>query len=536
MLNIIPKPNYVEAINGQFYFSKNTEVNFDERFSRAQEIAMPFFKRAQSLLIRYKEKTTISFIFDGALSKEEYVIKVASGETVCTASSEVGALYAFMSLRQMLLLDTVEEGDLIIKEGILIKDKPVNSYRGFLLDVARHFSPVPYVKKLIDMLALIKINVLHLHLSDNQGWRIQIKKYPLLTTIGSYRKDSIVGGWQTTTLRGEPHSGYYTQEDIRELVSYAEKRGIMIIPEIDAPAHFNAVLAAYPELSCTGEKIEVPTTMGGITDTHKDLIMCAGKEESFEFLFDVIDEICELFPAPYFHIGGDEAPKDKWKVCPLCQKRMKDNGLKDEEQLQGYLNNRIAAYLATKGKHLMGWNEVLQNSNLTKDAIIQYWTEERDKKVEKFVAEGGKVVISKHQAFYFDMSYGFHPVKPTYNYSHKSLHIKDASSVMGIEAALWTEFTLTNEEKEIKIFPRLQALAEVAWTEDRLKNYKDWQERFYTSFANILDKHGITYADKRIINPCVLKKAQAHWTFMHGDPNADLHKQQKLHAQDKADE
>ncbi len=532
MLNIIPRPNYVTFQNGDFYLSKDTTIVISDSFPNTQEIATPIFDQAKSILGSCEKVSLISFEYDAMLDTEEYSIEVGDGSILVLASTDVGALYGFMSLRQMMLLDTIEEGDIIVKEGIKIVDKPVNKYRGFMLDVARHFSSVEYVKKLIDMLALIKINVLHLHLTDNQGWRIEIKKYPLLTEIGSYRKDSIKGGWQTKIYRGEPHSGYYTQDDIRELVRYAEKRGIMIIPEIGAPAHFNAALAAYPHLSCTGEKIEVPTTMGGITDIYHPLIMCAGKEDSFQFLFDVLDEVCALFPAPYLHIGGDEAPKDKWKACPLCQQRMKENGLEDEEQLQGWLNNRIAAYLETKGKRLMGWNEILQNSNLTKEAIIQYWTEGRDKKVEQFIAEGGNVVISKHQAFYFDMSYGFHPVKSTYNYSHKALHIKNADSVIGIEAPLWTEFTATPEEKEIKIFPRLQALAEVCWTNPKLKNYKNWEDRFYNAFARILEKHGITYADKRIINPGILKKAKAHWVFMNGDPNADLHRQQELHQQD----
>ncbi len=532
MLNIIPKPNYVEARSGDCYLSANTSVVIADNFPNTREIIMPMLNKAISLLGAHKQSATISFVYDASLDTEEYTIEVQPSSIVATASTDTGALYAYMSLRQMFLIDTIEKGDVVVREGIFIKDKPVNKYRGFMLDVARHFSTVDYVKKIIDMLALIKINVLHMHLTDNQGWRIEIKKYPLLTEIGSYRKDSIVGGWQTKTYRGQPHSGFYTQEDIKEIVSYAEKRGVMVIPEIGAPAHFNAALAAYPELSCTGEKIEVPTSMGGITDIHHPLIMCAGKEESFEFLFGVLDEVCELFPAPYVHIGGDEAPKDKWKACPLCQKRMQDNGLKDEEQLQGYLNNRVAAYLATKGKRLMGWNEILQNSNLTDQAIVQYWTEVRDKKLEEFVKNGGSVVISKHQAFYFDMSYGFHPVKSTYNYSHRSLHIKNADSVIGIEAPLWTEFTMTPEEKEIKIFPRLQALAEVCWTKPELKNYKDWEKRFYDQFARILDKHGVTYADKRLINPNIIKRAKAHWVFCNGDPNADLHRQQELQAKE----
>ncbi len=528
MLNIIPKPNYVIKNNGDFYFTKHTRVDFVACFPNTKEIATPFFDNAKKLLGSNDTATTISFIEDATLSREEYTITVSEGEIVVTASTDVGALYGFMSLRQILLLDTIEEGDIVIKEGIIIKDKPQLAHRGFMLDVARHFSTVDYVKKLIDMLALIKINVLHLHLTDNQGWRIEIKKYPRLTEIGSYRKDSICGGWQTTTYRGESHSGYYTQEDIKEIVKYADKHGIMVIPEIGAPAHFNAALAAYPELSCTGEEIEVPTTMGGITDIHHPLILCAGKEKSFEFLFDVIDEVCELFPAPYFHIGGDEAPKTKWKECPLCQQRMKDNGLKNEEELQGYLNNRIAEHLSKKGKRLMGWNEILQNSNLRKDAIIQYWTEARDKKLEQFVKDGGNVVISKHQAFYFDMSYGFHPLRSTYNYSHKSFKLKRPESIIGIEAPLWTEFTATPEEKELKLFPRLQALSEVCWTDPKLKNYKDFKKRFYNAFANILEKHNITYAIKDIIDPCFLVAPKAHWTFMNGDPNADLHKQQAL--------
>lgn len=345
------------------------------------------------------------------------------------ASSETGAYYALQTLRQ---IGRFELGSKEIP-CCIINDKPRFSWRGVQLDESRHFFGKEYVKKMLDMMFMLKLNVFHWHLTDDQGWRIEIKKYPLLTEIGSKRAYTQIHGWGSTDIINEEYSGFYTQDDIKEIVDYAAKRGIMVVPEIDFPAHCAAAIAAYPWLACREINRDVPGYFGGAIPQRKlrqfdwNRPICPGKDKTVDFVKNVIDEVCSLFPAPYFHIGGDEAPKSEWKKCPCCQKRIKDNNLKDEEDLQGWLNNEILAFVKSKGKRLIGWNEVLKAKSLDKSVICQYWTPKKDSRARDWANNGNSVILSNHQSFYFDMTYAQYSLKNTYNYNYKNFGIKPES-------------------------------------------------------------------------------------------------------------
>ncbi len=522
-LSVIPYPNFVEKKKGNFVFSKNTEINFSDFFT-IEKYVKTYFDKAKKLLKEYKNPTEIVFRKGEFLLDEQYIIDMTEEKIEIISSSSTGALYGFSTLRQILLLDTIENGDLVKVGLVRIEDRPKMKWRGLLLDPSRHFISVKEVKEHLDMMALLKLNVMHFHLNDNQGFRIEIKKYPLLTEIGSKRKDTALNSWDDDLkLAGTPHSGYYTQEEIKDIVSYASMLGITVVPEIDSPAHFYSVLSAYPNLSCTGKKVEVPASMGGKSFPDWNLIMCAGKQESYDFLYDVLDEICTLFPAPYVHIGGDEAPKANWKKCPDCQRKMKEEGLKNEEDLQGYLINCLADHLAKKGKRIIGWNEILKADNLRSDAIVQYWTVARDTRAEKFMKNGGDVIVSRNNVFYFDMCYSYVNLKKVYDYTPEKYGIS-GDSILGLEATLWSEFLWTRDIRNLKLYPRLPAFSEVAWTDDDNKNYLSFYHRFYHGMNGILDKYGIMYAEPSVANPKGKYKLLGHAIFGSSNPNYDYDK------------
>jgi hexosaminidase len=342
------------------------------------------------------------------------------------------------------------------------------------------------------------MNKFHWHLKEDQGWRIEIKKYPKLTEIGSKRKDTKIGGWLTKKFRGIPHEGFYTQDEIREIVAYAQDRFIEIIPEIDMPGHSLAAIASYPELSCTGEKQEVAIKPGIYPDVY-----CPGNEKTFEFLQNVIDEVVELFPSPIFHIGGDEVPKTRWELCPKCQALMKEIGISNTHDLQVYFTNRIGEYLKKKGRRLMGWNEILGES-LAPDAIAQWWVGNK-KKVLHHLHQGRNFVMSKVGFVYFDYNYVLTPLKKCYNYEPipKELEEEYHNNVLGIEAPLWTEWVPTKERLGWQVFPRLFAVAETGWTPKHQKNYSDFKQRL-KKLIPILSKFNLISADLSEVDPSAI--------------------------------
>ncbi len=511
MVNLIPKPNSIKTEKGFFVFGGEKRI--------FTEIPLPLLTAPKG------DDADFRILKDSSMEKEEYYLKVSENGVVIKASGSVGAYYALQSVR---MLGRFDEGKNKIP-FIEISDKPMYGWRGVSLDESRHFFGKEYVKKLIDELFRLKMNVFHWHLTDDAGWRIEIKKYPLLTEIGSKRAYTQIGGWGVAKKDNTPHGGYYTQEDIKEIVEYAAQRCVSIIPEIDVPAHFAAALAAYPHLACRNLKREVQGYFGGTIPESEGMRdwnrpICLGREENIKFITDVYDEVCELFPFEYFHIGGDECDVTEWKTCPECQRVMKEKGFKKERELQMMLTNRLCDYLKSKGKHMVGWNEILRTDGIDKSSVVQYWEPSRDRKLEKFVNSGGKIIMSKHQSFYIDHPYAIYPIKNTYGFSPQKYGVgsDNTENVLGVEGELWTEWIGTPEKLDFMYHPRMEAISEVGWTDADKRDYNDFVARYrqYKSIYKYLD---ITYAvDKIAMTKNPFLRAKISKLFRNGDPDYEF--------------
>ncbi|MCM1285151.1 MAG: beta-N-acetylhexosaminidase [Acetobacter sp.] len=473
-------------------------------------------------LVETVDKNADIVIKKADMPDEEYKLNVNKQGVEIFAGGEIGAYYALQSVRQ-LSENELGKNNVPCCE---IYDKPRFEWRGLQLDEARHFFGKEVVKDILDMMFMMKLNVFHWHLTDDQGWRIEIKKYPLLTAYGSRRGYTHIGGWRCQKIECVSHYGYYTQEDIAEIVSYANDRGIMVVPEIDFPAHSAAAIASYPWLACREIEYHVPGYFGSVIpeklfkEKHWNRTLCIGKDRVRQFVLDVIDEVSELFPAPYFHIGGDEAPRDEWKKCPCCQNVMKNNGIASEDDLQGWFNNIVLEHLKSKGKRMIGWNEILSAENLDKSAIAQYWTPKRDRKAEKYINSGGKMIMSNHQSFYFDMTYAQYSLKDTYKYSPASFGVNEENikNVLGVEGELWTEWIESRDKLELNYYPRIQALAEVAWSDDKNKDWNNFLLRL-DRFKKFFEYFNINYAVDAVSMPKgLMKKLKIQKQFFYGDP------------------
>ena len=425
-----------------------------------------------------------------------YTLKVTPSAISISGATHSGTFYGIQTLLQLLPVSpyTMTEGRPGVRPGsaglaipaVSIEDYPRFGYRGMHLDVGRHFFPIAFVKKYIDYLALHKMNTFHWHLTEDQGWRIEIKKYPRLTSVGSCRSGTIIGHAPGTGDDSTAHCGYYTQEEIKEVVKYAADRYITILPEIELPGHSTAALAAYPYLGCTGGPYEVIHGWGVFKD-----VFCAGNDSVFTFLQDVMDEVMALFPSKYIHIGGDECPKDSWKVCPKCQKRIKENGLKDEHALQSYFIQRIEKYLNSKGRQIIGWDEILEGG-LAPNATVMSWRGEKGG-IEA-AQQGHDVVMTPGEYVYFDHSQlqnddsltigGYLPVDRVYQYEPVPAGLTDeqAKHVRGAQANLWSEYITNPRKAEYMIFPRMTALSEVLWSPKGQRNWPDFQRRLQTQY------------------------------------------------------
>ncbi|SEP07995.1 hexosaminidase [Mucilaginibacter gossypiicola] len=411
---------------------------------------------------------------------EGYTLVVKPHQIIITGHDEAGVFYGLQSLIQLLDIGK----DKIRVKGYTITDYPRFAYRGMHLDVSRHFFKPDAIKQWIDLLALYKINTFHWHLTDDQGWRIEIKKYPLLQSISAYRDETIIGHKKDSPHKfdGTRYGGYYTQDEVKEIVKYATQRHITVIPEIEMPGHALAALAAYPQLGCTGGPYKTATYWGIFDDVY-----CAGNEETFTFLQNVMDEVLPLFPSKYIHIGGDECPKTKWKTCPKCQKRIKDEHLKDEKELQSYFIGRMEKYLNSKGRQIIGWDEILEGG-LTPGATVMSWTGE----------EGGIAAAKQHhdaimtpeKYVYLDYYQSLYPAEPlagggytplskVYNYEPITAELsgEEAKYIKGVQANAWSEYMASPAQAERQLFPRMLALAEVAWSPKQSKNYDDFLKR-----------------------------------------------------------
>jgi hexosaminidase len=450
----------------------------------------------------------------GKFESESYNLLVTADCINIEAPTPHGVFNGIQTLLQLLppeIESSVFHPEIVwVIPGLCISDRPRFSWRGFMLDEGRHFHGKETVLNLLDVMASLKMNIFHWHLTEDQGWRIQIQRYPRLTEIGSQRAGTAQSLWDTIRNKhnGCPHLGYYTQQDIREILSYAAERYITVIPEVEIPGHSKAALAAYPQYSCSGGPFEVPTKFGIFND-----IYCPGKEPTFTFLQNILDEIMDLFPDRYIHIGGDEAPKARWKKCADCQRRILEEGLKDELALQAYFTNRIADYVAKHSRTVIAWNQVLSDS-LNPDVLIQYWAGKR-KKVVNAVQAGRKIVISSYLNYYLDHSYSLTPLSRIYNFEpiFAELNQSDAQNILGVEAPLWTEFVPDRARLDFQTFPRLLALAETGWTAKQFRKYADFRVRLM-NFEERLNYRDIRYARAKDVQPSRLKRMFGLFTIL----------------------
>lgn len=514
-ISIVPCPANVVPGNGNFQFSSKTTFGVEnEEQAEVVRLFNELFTRSAGFTPKLKvgsPKEDICLQTDQHLKSEAYRLEITPKRITIKASDAKGFFYALQSIRQ--LLPTAIEEAKVVDNAVwtipaaTITDEPRFGYRGLMVDVARFFTPKENMLRIIDCMAILKLNKLHFHLVDDNGWRIEIKKYPLLTEIGSRRVER--PGYNFSERRnaryGEPtvEKGFYTQDDIREIVAYATERQIEVIPEIEMPAHSNAALAAYPLLACpvVDKYIGVLPGTGG---SHADVIFCAGNDDVFTLLQGVIDEVAELFPSKYIHLGGDEAQKTHWRECPLCQARMKKEGLATEEDLQGYFMARMSDYVRSKGKTSMGWDE-LTNTTIPEGAVIYGWRGYGQAAL-KAAEQGHPFVMTPARVLYFIRYQGpqwFEPftyfgnitLKDVYDYEpiQSDWTPKVCSQLLGVQASMWTEFCNKPEDVEYQIFPRLAALAEVAWTQPKHKNYRTFIEAM-DNFNERLAVKGVTFA------------------------------------------
>lgn len=508
---IIPKPLDVNCKgDASFLLKDGVAVIYPENNQKMQDNA--------EFLVDYVERQTgvkltshAGMPVDGAIcltldlnddNAEAYKLIVNDKRVCISGASEAGVFYGIQTLRKSL---PVAQDINVNLSAVEIYDKPRFAYRGAMLDVARHFYTVDEVKTFIDMLALHNINRFHWHLTDDQGWRIEIKKYPKLMSVASERKETVVGRWYSGIYDGKPYGGYYTQDELRDVIDYAAKRHITIIPEVDLPGHMQATLTAYPELGCTGGPYEVRTIWGVSQD-----VLCVGNDFTLQFVKDVLSEVADIFPSEYIHIGGDECPKVRWEKCPKCQERIKSLGLKSdakhtkEQRLQSYMIQEAAKYLKEKGKRIIGWTEILEGG-LVPDATLMSWIGESGG-IEA-AHQHHDVIMTPNTYLYFDYYQskkvedeplaigGYLPIEKTYNYEPmpKELTEEEQQYIKGVQANLWTEYIPIFSQVQYMVLPRLGAAAEVQWTDPSKKDYKDFLRRVPHLVA-VYDCYGWNYA------------------------------------------
>ncbi|MEA1886420.1 MAG: family 20 glycosylhydrolase [Bacteroidota bacterium] len=514
-LVLLPKPVCIEERGGVFRLDKATVIHVTDS-PRLQQTAKHFAEMIEaptgySLAIDNDidaPKGIILELADTSINGDEsYTLEIDRRKIHISAPDPVGIFYGIQTVRQLFPPEFEASGkaDIISWEVpcIYIEDYPRFSWRGMHLDVSRHFFPVEFVKRYIDLIAMHKMNVFHWHLVDDQGWRIEIKKYPKLTGVGGWRVNREDQPWNAREPQkpGEvaTYGGFYTQEEIRDIVKYAQERHVTIVPEIEMPAHVTSALAAYPELSCTGGPFTVPP--GGFWPISD--IYCAGKEKTFDFLQDVLTEVMDLFPSEYIHIGGDEADKSRWEECPDCQAKIRQEGLKDEAELQSYFIKRIEKFLSANGRKLIGWDEILEGG-LAPGAAVMSW---RGMSGGIEAAHSGHyVVMSPGSHCYFDHYQddeatepraigGYTPVKKVYSFDPvpDALSEEEEKYILGAQANLWTEYIKTGDHAEYMVLPRMTALAEVLWLPQDKLDWKDFSRRL-SKFFERLDIMGLNYS------------------------------------------
>jgi hexosaminidase len=502
---ILPIPVSQNITGGHFTLNSNTQLVYETDFKQVAEFLKSYLENGSTIKLKATESAhKISFVRDKKITnKEGYELTVSKTGITISASTATGAFYGVQSLRQLIPIQFENgsyEGSEVAIQNIEIKDAPQFKYRGMHLDVGRHFFSVDFIKKYIDMMSMLKMNTFHWHLTEDQGWRIEIKKYPKLNEIAAYRKETLIGHYsdQPQKYDGKEYGGYYTQEQVKDIVKYAGDRQIDVIPEIEMPGHSVAAISAYPELGCTGKQIDVATKWGIFDD-----IYCT-KESTFKFLENVLDEVMELFPSKYIHIGGDEAPKTNWKSCPNCQKLIKKEGLKDEHGLQSYFITRMEKYINSKGKQIIGWDEILEGG-LAPNATVMSW-----RGINGAVTAAKQhhdVILTPGSHCYFDHYQstnenepvaigGFLPLEKVYSFNPipAELTKEESKYVLGAQGNVWTEYMQTEDKVEYMMFPRIVALSEVVWSKPENKDYESFKSRLI-QYQKRLDMLDVNYAN-----------------------------------------
>jgi hexosaminidase len=507
-VNIIPKPVEMKIGKGKFVIDKNTVIVFDTFSEHLMKYLKKYIKTHYGLdlsttMHNGESKKAIYLMYGGKEKGNGYYELKSDAKNITIVGNGEGLFNGIQTLIQLLPTPNpiLKSPNLPIPQ-LTITDYPRFQYRGIHLDCGRHFWPVDFIKKYLDYLALHKFNTFHWHLTEDQGWRIEIKKYPKLTSVGSWRNGTIIGRYPGTGNDGVRYGGFYTQEQIKEIVKYAADRYITVIPEIEMPGHSSAAIASYPELSCfpneptinyfpkqckwngdtTGKQVQ--QTWGVFDD-----VFCAGQENTFQFIENVLEEVLALFPSKYIHIGGDECPKENWKRCPHCQKRIKENKLKDEHELQSYFIQRVEKYLNRKGRTLIGWDEILEGG-LAPNAVVMSWRGEQGG--IDAAKQNHDVIMTPGNPVYFDHSQsenedsvtigGYNPIEKVYSYEPvpKKLTMEQAKHVLGAQANMWTEYMKNASKVEYMLFPRIAALSEVLWSKKENKDWSDFERRLLT--------------------------------------------------------
>ncbi|WP_294958391.1 beta-N-acetylhexosaminidase [uncultured Flavobacterium sp.] len=539
---IIPRPVSLNLLEGKFSIDSGTKIAGTSDLENEGNYLASILSdvTGKNIPFEIKGAGNIELKIDGTIKEEEgYMLSVTSDKVLIVGNNAAGVFYGIQTFRQLLPVfdqTTLKNASKLEIHAITIKDRPRFPYRGMHLDVGRHMFPVAFIKKYIDLIAMHKMNKLHWHLTEDQGWRIEIKKYPKLTETGSKRYGTITGLLNKETGNDQTqYGGYYTQEEVKEIVKYATDRHITVIPEIELPGHASAAIASYPFLSCfPDEPTFVSNNMGssaGKEAQHNgtpkivqetwgvfDDVFCAGNEKTFEFLEDVLDEVIPLFPSEYIHIGGDECPKSNWKRCPACQKRIKDNNLIDEHGLQSYFIQRMEKYLNSKGKKIIGWDEILEGG-LAPNATVMSWRGEKGgieaakQHHDVIMTPGGYCYFDKYQTDKEDhideplAIGGFISVEKVYNYDPVPdvLSSDEKKYILGAQGNVWTEYITSPSQLEYMILPRMSALSEVVWTSRENKNWNDFKNRLDV-MRKRYDALGLNYAKHVFGNQKIVKQ------------------------------
>ncbi|MGL4853039.1 MAG: glycoside hydrolase family 20 protein [Phocaeicola sp.] len=488
-LDLIPQPKEVTIQSGSFSLSNLQTIQAPDVWNSSAQLFIQDVKRTSGLDIKMCEHNSVlALVEKGSLAPEAYNLSVSSERILIEASTLAGINHGLSSLHQLIL--TAKEGML---PTLTIADEPIYGYRGLMLDCSRHFWTVNELKESIDQMAFFKFNTLHLHLTDNQAWRMAIDKYPSLTEAGTYYYDF-----------PEMSGKYYTKEDLKEIVRYAALRGVEIIPEIDLPGHSTALLAALPELSCNGGVFETYPEERPWSRRKRgnENMICIGNPKSFEFAEDIIDAVIEIFPSKYIHFGGDEVPTDIWEKCPKCMALHKREGMKDLGEIQDYFTQKMSQLIRSKGKVMLGWDEINDRNAASPEDVLTVWREDGVEAQKVALSRGIPVIMCPQHGCYYDWGYAGNSTRKVYEWDpvvNEGLTVEQLSLIKGGQGALWTERVATQERVEWMLYPRMCALAEVLWTPKSDRNWDNFYQRI-TTYYPILEKLGINYYQDDAMN------------------------------------